>query len=57
MEEFIPGRPNQDLFALLKDQVTVNWMSHLDLDQTVNLLPLRGNLIAIDRQFVKPGEN
>jgi len=36
MREFIPSQPNQELLASLKDQVTVEWMFHLNIDPKCN---------------------
>ncbi len=52
MLEFIPGQPNQEILALLKDQVTVEWMFHLDIDQRTHPLPINRNTIAIVRHFI-----
>ena len=56
MQHFIPGRPNQELLALLKDQVTVEWMFHLDIDPTKGQLPLTRDFVAIGRHFIKEGD-
>lgn len=56
MQEFIPGQANQELLALLKDQVTVDFMFHLDLDQGVHPLPLSKDVIAVVRHFMKEGD-
>lgn len=39
MTNFDPSQENQDLLELLKDQVTLEWMFHLDIDQTQSPLP------------------
>ena len=56
MQEFIPGQPNQEVLELLKDMVTVDWMFHLDLDQSEKPLPLKRAIIAIARHFVRDGD-
>ncbi|KIW96266.1 uncharacterized protein Z519_03334 [Cladophialophora bantiana CBS 173.52] len=56
MHEFIPGSQNQELLALLKDQVTVDWMFHLDIDQNTQSLPPNQEVLAIDRCTVKDGD-
>lgn len=56
MQEFIPGQANQELLALLKDQITVEAMFHLDLDQSVRSLPLSKDMIAVVRHFITEGE-
>lgn len=57
MQEFIPGKPNQEMLALLKDQVTVDWMFHLAIDQAMSPLPLGREYVAIGRHFIKAGDN
>ncbi|OCT53294.1 EH domain binding protein epsin 2 [Cladophialophora carrionii] len=56
MQEFIPSQPNQELLALLKDQLTVDWMFHLDIDQVTHPLPLSRDMVAIVRHFMKDGD-
>ncbi|KIX02151.1 uncharacterized protein Z518_08090 [Rhinocladiella mackenziei CBS 650.93] len=56
MEQFIPGQPNQEMLALLKDQVSVEWMFHSAIDQTIQPLPLGKEMVAIGRHFVKDGD-
>jgi len=56
MQEFIPSQPNQELLALLKDQLIVEWMFHLDIDQTEKALPLDRTFVAIGRHFIKDGD-
>ncbi|EXJ88964.1 hypothetical protein A1O3_02028 [Capronia epimyces CBS 606.96] len=56
MQEFIPSRANQEILSLLKDQITVHWMFHLDIDQTATPLPLQGHALAIGRHFIDKGE-
>ncbi|OAP58200.1 hypothetical protein AYL99_07290 [Fonsecaea erecta] len=53
MHEFIPSPQNQELLALLKDQVTVEWMFHLDIDQRTHPLPLNHDVLSIDRYIVE----
>jgi heme-degrading monooxygenase HmoA len=56
MQEFIPSQANQELLALLKDQLTVEWMFHVGIDQTAHPLPLSRKMVAIGRHFIKHGE-
>lgn len=56
MQDFIPSQSNQELLALLKGQVVVEWMFHLDIDQTKTALPLTRKFIAIGRHIIKDGE-
>jgi len=57
MDEFIPSQANQELLALLKDQVSVEWMFHVDVDQDVRPLPLdAAAVLAIGRHIVKDNE-
>ncbi|ETI27812.1 hypothetical protein G647_00261 [Cladophialophora carrionii CBS 160.54] len=56
MQDFISSQPNQELLALLKDQLTVDWMFHLDIDQVTHPLPLSRDMVAIVRHFVKDGD-
>ncbi|EXJ63903.1 hypothetical protein A1O7_00238 [Cladophialophora yegresii CBS 114405] len=55
MQDFIASEPNQELLTLLKDQITVDWMFHLDIAQTTHPLPLSRDMIAIARHFIKDG--
>ncbi|KAL6245612.1 hypothetical protein RBB50_007611 [Rhinocladiella similis] len=56
MTNFIPSQENQELLELLKDQVTVEWMFHLDIDQTQSPLPWHRRVIAVVRHFIADGE-
>ncbi|KIW16178.1 hypothetical protein PV08_06229 [Exophiala spinifera] len=56
MTTFIPSQENQELLELLKDQVTVEWMFHLDIDQSHRPLPWHTSVIAVGRHFVADGE-
>ncbi|KAK6371279.1 hypothetical protein LTS17_009010 [Exophiala oligosperma] len=56
MTNFIPSQDNQELLELLKDQVTVEWMFHLDIDQTHSPPPWHTNVIAVVRHFITDGE-
>ncbi|OMP82662.1 hypothetical protein BK809_0006972 [Diplodia seriata] len=49
-EEWIPSPANQDLLELLKDQISVDFMFHLDVEKP--RLPLDAPVIAIGRHFV-----
>ncbi len=51
--DFIPSPTNQTLLNLLKDQVTVEYLFHVDIPQSSLLL--HAPFISIVRQFVKPG--
>jgi len=53
MDIFIPSPTNQECLALMKDQLKVEWMFHLDLG--VGELPLREPVLAIGRHFIKDG--
>lgn len=53
MQEFIPGAPNQELLELFKDDLSVEWMFHVELKPFVNPLPVEREIIAIGRHFVK----
>lgn len=56
MQDFIPSAANQDLLVLLKDLVVVEWMFHVDIDQTKRKLPLDRTTVAIGRHSIKAGE-
>lgn len=56
MQEFIPSPANQDLLAILKDDIAVEWMFHLDIDQTKHKLPLHRPTVGIVRHFIKDGQ-
>ncbi|KIY00353.1 uncharacterized protein Z520_04038 [Fonsecaea multimorphosa CBS 102226] len=56
MHQFIPGPQNQELLALLQDQITVEWMFHLDIDQRIQSLPLKHDVLSIDRYIVQAGK-
>lgn len=56
MLDFIPSQANQDLLGLLKDEVVVEWMFHLNIDQTKRCLPLHRAVVAIGRHFIKDNE-
>lgn len=56
MQDFIPSPANQDLLELLKDEVVVEWMFHLDIDQAKRQLPLGREIVAIGRHFIKDNE-
>jgi heme-degrading monooxygenase HmoA len=56
MQDFIPSQANQDLLALLKAEVVVEWMFHLNIDQTKRQLPLDREIVAIGRHFIKDNE-
>ncbi|KAL0264205.1 C-4 sterol methyl oxidase [Diplodia seriata] len=49
-EEWIPSPANQDLLELLKDQISVDFMFHLDVEKP--RLPLDAPVIAIGRHSV-----
>ena len=51
--DFIPSPANQNLLNLLKDQVTVEYLFHVNITQSSLLL--YAPAISIVRQFVKPG--
>jgi len=57
MQDFIPSQANQDLLSLLKDEIVVEWMFHLDIDQAKQSLSLGRATLAIGRHFIKDGEN
>ncbi|KAI1608043.1 hypothetical protein EDD36DRAFT_423925 [Exophiala viscosa] len=56
MKEFIPGEANQEILDLLKRQLVVEWMFHLDVDQAKTALSLSEKFIAIGRHFIREGE-
>ncbi|EOD47210.1 putative dimeric alpha-beta barrel protein [Neofusicoccum parvum UCRNP2] len=49
-DEWIPSPANQELLGLLKDQVTVEWMFHIDVEKTQ--LPLDAIFMAIGRHSI-----
>ena len=56
MEEWIPSQENQDSLKIMKGEVDVEWMFHLDLDPNERESVLGGKVIAVVRHFVKDGE-
>jgi hypothetical protein len=51
MDEFIPSPENQGLLALLKDQISVEWMFHVDVDQMKQPLPLSKKVLVVEQYF------
>lgn len=66
MNEFIPGQENQSLLESLKDEITVDWLLHIDVphtnlpvpkDDTEKVKAHDGKLVwSIGRHFIKPNE-
>jgi hypothetical protein len=66
MEHFIPGKENQAVLESLKDDVTVEWLLHIDVPHAGLPLPkddsstskaLSGKLVwSIVRHFIRDGE-
>lgn len=59
MNGFIPAAENQALLESLKDELTVDWLLHLDVAQaTLPLLKINteADVISIGRHFIKSGE-
>ena len=55
MEEWIPSAENQELLKLMKDEVDVEWMFHLDLYPNDKESLLRRKVVAVGRYVVKEG--
>lgn len=53
METWIPSAQNQELLELLKGQVEVEWMFHVDVEPST--LPLGKRVLEIERFFVEEG--
>ncbi|KAF8908368.1 hypothetical protein CPB85DRAFT_1436153 [Mucidula mucida] len=51
---FIPSAENKQVLELLKDQIGVDWLIHVDVDP--KSIPLDTPMIAIARHFIKDGE-
>ncbi|KAH7045803.1 hypothetical protein B0J12DRAFT_576639 [Macrophomina phaseolina] len=51
-QEWIPSPANQELLELLKDQIDVEWMFHLDVEKSH--LPLNAPILAIGRHYIAP---
>jgi len=50
MNEFVSGEQNQELLELLKDQMTVASLTHLDLDP--NLIPVNAPVLSLGIHYV-----
>lgn len=53
-EEYIPSEANRQILELLKDEVSVEWLLHIDTDQ--ENLPLSAPIISIGRHFISSGQ-
>lgn len=53
-EDYIPSQTNQQMLALLKDQVSVEWLIHIDIDQ--ENLPFSAPIISVSRHFISSGQ-
>lgn len=56
LKDWIPSKENQDLLQGLKDEVSVSWMWHIDLDPTARKLVETAKMIAIGRHNIKHGK-
>jgi heme-degrading monooxygenase HmoA len=56
MEEWIPSKENQELLEVLKDEVEVEYMFHLDLDRKEREVPVGTVVMAFGRHFIRSGE-
>ena len=56
MKEWIPSKENQDLLQLLKDEVSVDWMWHIDLDPTTRQSLDVARMLAIGKHMIKHGK-
>lgn len=54
MDSFIPSPQNQHLLQILKDQIAVEWMFHIDVDQAACPLTkiTESPVVAIGRHFI-----
>jgi heme-degrading monooxygenase HmoA len=50
-DEWIPSQENKDLLEALKDELDVEWLSHLDVP--VAQIPLDAPILSIGRHFIK----
>lgn len=50
-DEWIPSEANQQLLELLKDDVSVEWMFHVEVDKAT--LPLEAPVLAVGRHSIK----
>lgn len=53
VQEFIPGPSNKELLELLKDEIDVDWMFHIDIRPNELRLPPKGAITSISRYFVR----
>lgn len=53
-DEYIPSEANRQILELLKDEVSVEWLLHIDTDQ--ENLPLSAPIISIGRHFISLGQ-
>ena len=56
MKEWIPSNKNQDLLQLLKDEVGVDWMWHIDLDPTAHQSLDVASILVIGKHKIKHGK-
>lgn len=56
MKEWIPSNKNQDLLQLLKDEVGVDWMWHIDLDPTAHQPLDVASILVISKHKIKHGK-
>ncbi|KAJ6008500.1 hypothetical protein N7540_012476 [Penicillium herquei] len=55
-EKWITSETNQKNLGVLKDDVDVAWMFHLDIDPSTSPIPLDAPVIAVSRIFVEPAK-
>lgn len=53
-EVFLPSEDNRQMLELLRDQVSVSWLLHINIEQ--EKLPLSAPIISIGRYTMKPGQ-
>lgn len=53
-EQFLPSPENQQVLRELKDDLTVEWMFHIDMD--AEKIPIHAHTLAVVRHIIKPGE-
>ncbi|KAJ5627017.1 hypothetical protein N7528_004444 [Penicillium herquei] len=55
-EEWIVSETNQKNLGVLKDDVDIAWMFHLDIDLSTSPIPVDAPVIAVSRFFVEPAK-
>lgn len=55
MKQWLPSKDNQDLLDLLKDEVSVDWMWHVELEPEARASVEKAKTLAITRHRIKEG--